>query len=532
VVYDSFYRFGQIQWKSTDSSAAGGEGIGAQLDTSIITHHRYGLCWYDTATGALSPMGEILRIPSAETTVETPVDSVINLYLPRVTLNKLHLQRVIFRAREYEDTVRVPDSAWQDVYTPVIEIEDYVLGGMSYFCQNGYSLVTVGGERKCTKMAWTHNAANKKHQIVGPYYPVDTIKGLDTVYADTLNYVVLEARLGAYEGVILPTNFDNPVIYKNRLFMTRGSNVFYTEPGQLAIFESYFPVNMDDGDENTALHVSGGDLLIFQNKSTSKAEWLGSGYGSYEYISGLGCIASASVVDVPGGGYGFLSEKGYYLFTTHLQSQYKESGGNLPNISGPIQNHFDAYDIDDLRECHAWWTPDYRNLCLSFPTLDTTWVYATNGMGWSAWTFAFRQTTRFDTTYQTYTRPSNDVLGIINSEDSVYKYGDVTMFSGDSITASYKTHPLFKNYRRSQVKRVGVWVESDTTCNVAVILFNREGTQVDTVIFLTSEIYQPYDFDGEDASGWWQIQLKTIADSLSIEGLDLWPEWVEDPTGK
>jgi hypothetical protein len=384
---DTTYRIGQPTWIETEILAAGGAGIGAQMDTALITHHRYGVCFYDSITGALSPMSPVLRVPTDEGAAATIEDTLIKIALPNITKSEPHLWRVIFRAREWEDTVRVPDSVWEPQ-----QIEpNYDPGTGEYSCPYGWYIVNlpmVG--KKCRKMGWTYFARTTKRPQIGGYYPLDVIKSAaDTFYSDTLSYVALEARttpfvdigmnVGPYGGVILPTQFHYPTIYKNRLFMASGSNVYYTEPGNIGVIDLYFPINLDDGDEITGFYVSGGELLIFKNRSIHKAVWIGEGFSAEEYIPGIGCIAPGSIIDMPGGGYGFLSEHGYYVFTTHLQSLYKESGGNLPNISKPIWENLSAYDIADLRECHAWWSPTWEALHLSFPTLDTTWAYFTNG---------------------------------------------------------------------------------------------------------------------------------------------------------
>jgi hypothetical protein len=529
VVEDSLYRAGQPQWISTDSSAAGGEGPGAQLDTSLITHHRYGICYFDSSTRAQSPMGPVLRVPSAETTSDTPVDSVINLALPNITQSESHLHRIIYRAREYLDTVRVPDSTWEAVYIPPIYSE-----ALGPHCPTGYVPVLLDGEMKCRKYTWSFFASQEKHEQVGAYYPLDTIKDAAcTAYADTLNYVVLEARLGAYEGVILPNQFHYPTIYKNRLFMTDGSYVYYTAPSNIGDFESYFVVSLDDGDEITGLLVSGNELLIFKNGSIHKAIWIGTGYISEEYIPGLGCIAPGSIINMPGGGYGFLSEQGFYVFTTYLQSLYKESGGNLPNLSAPIWKNLSQYSMSDLRKCHTYWSSDWQTLHLSFPTLDTTWAYFSNGMGWSAYDFAFRQTVRHDTTYNTNIIPASIVWGVLNADDSIYVLRDTTRDKGDSITATYKSNPILKSYRKSQIKAMGVWVADDGKSSLSVKYYDMDGSTIATDIISSIEQYKYWEPFLGDPSHWWQIEFKTRHDTcnLEIKGLDLWPAFVTDPTG-
>lgn len=531
---DSLYRMGQIQWIGTDSSAAGGQGIGANLDTSLITHHRYGLCWHDSSTGASSPMGEILRIPVIKGTASTPYDSIVRLALSNVTKSESHLWRVIYRAREYIDTVRIPDSTWDDQLIPT-EYESQAnarAGRRGRNCRDGWYLVEIDGRPQCKKGSWSHFSRNEKHTRIDPYYPVDTIKlSSDTSYSDTLAYYILESRLGAYEGIILPTQFNYPTVYKNRLYMAHGSRVYYTENNNIGVFDLWFPVNLDDGDEITGFLVYEDMLYIFKNRSIHRAIFDPNTelHIVSQYIPGIGCIAPHSIINMPGGGFGFLSEHGFYAFSSHLQSLYKESGGNMPNISKPIQNHLDLYSISDLRQCHAWWGPNWENLYLSFPSFDTSWVKSAGG--WCARDFAFRQTTRYGTDYQTDILPFDSVVGILNASDSIYKYGYSTTYANVAITMKYKTNPLFQNYLKSQIKQGAMWVESNETTAVGLVFYDMKGDSIAQINDSTGYVYQPRRVFTADPSNYWRVEIITAADSVAIMGLDLWPVLVNPPEG-
>jgi hypothetical protein len=534
---DTFYHVGQPTWLGT--TTGGGGGVGRSMDTLLLDYYRYGICWYDSSTGMTSPMSPIARIPDIEGgTPKIVQDSIIQLGVYIAPTRYTHLWRVLYRAREYKDSARVADSTYQ--YDWTIPIGGGGTGTLTVeeCVSRGGNLTIISGRYFCRKRSWTKWWEDQINVHVGPYYPVDTIKdSTTTTYNDTISWMTLESR-DPYLPIIPTGQWNYPTIYQNRLFAAEGSKVYFTAPGKIAQFENYFPVGLDDGSIITAIRVVGEDLLLFKTNSVYKAVWAGDGYEAREFISGLGCIAPGSVIDFPDGGFGFLSYKGYQAFSGYLQSPYKESGGNLNSISQGIQNHLDKYSLAALWECWAWWTPGYKNLYLSFPTLDTSWVYASNGMGWSGSTFAFRQTTEYDTTYSVRPQGSVDIIGIRNASDSIYNFGDSVVDytahtsyhfdKGDSITASYKTRPLFKDYWLSQITDYALWIKSDESAWVKVYFYDHNGTAMDTITDSTGFRYRRKAVAGKPMQ-YGQIKIETKADSCAIQGLDIWIENKGEP---
>jgi len=363
--------------------------------------------------------------------------------------------------------------------------------------------------------------------IISEYRILDTIKtATDTSYVDSVTQAAWQLRDVFQPGMFLG-QYDGPVVYGSNanqsLYMFNGSLVRYSgnNPGEWPAGNAFY-LGYNDGDEIICLHPTDRYLLGFKNRSIWQIERTSfTTHNIVKFVSGIGCIAPNSVIDLPGGGYAFLSENGIYSFQSSLQSLYKESGGNLPGISDGVQAILDKWTITTKKGCHAWLTGDENNVVFSFPAVDTSLVYSLPTGKWTVWDFAFSQTTRYDTTYQTQIRPSSDVLGIVKAPDSsIYKFGGVKLDAGDTITATWKSGWLFRTTDYGGIYEWAVQKAANEDSSHYTVKFY--GSDGDSLIDAdTTVAYWIYDV----LPGWsqyWQVYIQSKNDSLEIQNFDLW----------
>lgn len=571
------YRLGQPQWLGTDTVPSTGgiwDGIseGMKEYDSVWSATRYYVLYYDSSTRMASIPGPYVRIPvvnyikqywdggtsfsdtggctdacdSTHFTLDSIRDYSIGLGLPPVPPEKDHLWRLLCRAREDERRETVHDTLFYDNATPAIYVAR--IGAQeinSYACRENGILVANSellferdpGGWMCRGSGFRAYDTTISHIEASQYWILDTIKNAsDSIYVDSASWggiADFPRTLKSISELIGPSHY--PTIHDNRLYIADGNTIRASDPFKIAMFSagSSFDVSPDDGDEITGMLSTEQGLLVFKNKSQFVAEIIsidedGDVVHGATKIRDLGCIAPGSILSLPQGGYAFLSDVGVQAYSTHYQSLYKSSGGNFGEISKPIKVALDAYDIDDLRECNAWLTDDYKNLVFSFPPLDTSWVYSLSAGQWGAWNFAPRQTTRYDTTYQTDLRPSDNVLFIGNSSDSIYKYGGVKTDADEVVRSQWVSGPLFLTSDFGKIVELGAWKNgsdaiTDDVDSIIIGLIDQDGNTEIAIVDSANTLYKRYEINPEEGNYFkFYIQAGGTIDSLAVLRADLW----------
>lgn len=564
---DSLYELGAPVWLGTDTvpSVAGNwDGIseGMRVLDTIWTATKYFIAFYDSSTLMVSDSGPSIRVPSFATTMgeakDTTRDYAIRLGLPTRTSNEIHLWRLLCRAKETQDKQTVTDTLFRENFIragwwpggwelPPLHYQYY---DPDYYCRWGDGSIDPDHSMRVQRddgSYWCRAIPQVPHDTIivttetSTWRIIDTIKDASNIYLDSLSWMDWANKPSVKLGMTQkPMNY--PVVLRDRCYMAEGSRIYYSSIDKDGSQIGYWPVgnrfdvNANDKDEITALHVYGDNLIVFKNDSWYWIKEIEYGLHADQEMDsyyGVGCVAPHSIINIPGGGFVWLHTSGIYEYRTALQSEYKETGGNLGSISGPIQHHLDNYGIDDLRECHTWLTDDDRNLVFSFPTLDTSFAYSLGTGEWGLWTFAARQTTRYDTTYQTDLRPSNDVLFITQAHDSIYKYGGVKTDLSDEVggwaaidaASTWESGPLFKSPDLWGISAYGLWKESDDTADISVMFYDHDGTLKKTITDSSQYRFRKFGISPGEAY-FWQVMIYTEnVDSLAIQGLDLWPEY-------
>ncbi|MFA5382272.1 MAG: hypothetical protein WC356_03835 [Candidatus Micrarchaeia archaeon] len=575
--HDTTFKIGQVMWLGTDTivdTAWTGMSKGMRRMDSVWKATHYCIVLRDTATGMVTDFGPAVRIPitsyadSADTGAYGRIyDYAIHLSIPPEHPNYRYLQRLLCRRRENQIMRTEKDTVFFGGYPAILNPkyegklgESPIFTGSpldgKYLClrDNGdtmsslhsHSLLYYDKEDKCWMCRENPvvNDSNVLHTMLESWYVVDTLPPSDSegiyytayqgIYVDSLPWSKISTSLRLMIPGYTHGQMDFPVVMRDRVYMASGNRVYYSEITQdganigLWYPENAFDVGKDDGDEITCLHVSGNELLIGKNNSIWTANYTEAGvHQARLMVSGVGIIASNSIVDIPGGGYAFLASNGIYSFSTALQSQYKETGGNLPMISTQIQNNLDKYTLAAKRECYSWLTPDKRNVVFSFPTLDTSWVYSIPTGQWNAWTFAARQGTYYTTTQQQDMRPMDTFIFIKNSDDYVFRYGGTKKDSGVSITSTWESQPLFvSNGKWGKINQYGLWRASNVSKPLTVTFYNQGDTST-AKTDSTQYKYRLMTVTPKEAM-YYKVRLSSSADSLAIQKLDLWYEFSSD----
>jgi len=564
--HDTTYKIGQVVWLGTDTivdTAWTGISKGMRRMDSVWKATHYCIVLRDTATGMITDFGPAMRVPIwlCSTATGKIYDHAIHLGIPPEHPNYRYLQRLLCRRRENQlmqishDTILINDYKailWSGCVNITAALKD-----KCYTCLWSTNTEMLPAEAnssgllyydQTTKTWMCHAAAVKDsnivHTMLESWYVVDTLPPSDSegiyytayqgVYVDSLPWSKISTSLRLMIPGYTHGQMDFPVVMRDRVYMASGNRVYYSEITQdganigLWYPENAFDVGKDDGDEITCLHVLGNELLIGKNNSIWTANYTEAGVHQVRLmVSGVGIIASNSIVDIPGGGYAFLASNGIYSFSTALQSQYKETGGNLPMISTQIQNNLDKYTLAAKRECYSWLTPDKRNVVFSFPTLDTSWVYSIPTGQWNAWTFAARQGTYYTTTQQQDMRPMDTFIFIKNSDDYVFRYGGTKKDSGVSITSTWESQPLFvSNGKWGKINQYGLWRASNVAKPLTVTFYNQGDTST-AKTDSTQYKYRLMTVTPKEAM-YYKVRLSSSADSLAIQKLDLWYEFSSD----
>lgn len=546
---DNRYIMGAPKWISTltDVSAPRTyfDGISTGLvsaDSGWWTYTDYAIAYYDSITGMISQLGPVCRIPvsyrcaAAVCAVDTIYDTAYSLGLDSLNSWKNHLWRLLCRRQVTQEKKEQVDTAYinNDVRA-IWKSTDPSTGKVGWVCtwSNGeddwsHSMrYQLNGVYWCRKSNLQVIDTTILEQRLSTWRIIDTIKSAtDTDYVDNMSWTESNNK-DALPEVTTIMQLKYPTIYGERIFMVSGNRIYYSGFEIGASAPGYWPlgaahdINVDDGDEITGLYVDNEDrLLIFKNNAIFTLWDAGEAFADKQIISGVGCIAPKSIISMPGGGVAFLHSTGIYTIGSYWQSPYKESGGTLSKLSGPIDNHLEAMTIGQKRECTAWRSPEKDYVVFSFPTVDTSYVFFPQ-YGWAQWDFAFKQVANYDTAYQTDNRPSLDVLGILNGNDAICKFGGVKTDTGVAVTEYWKSGPLFVTPEYGSLSKYGLWTQAALSRPITMIFTDQTGTTKQTITDSSGYYYRHKSTTQYDAN-YWQVEIQSAMDSLAIRAIDFW----------
>lgn len=519
---DSLYKIGQPQLLSKDSCISVGSRMISTDDTLLgkVTHRRYRFHWYDSSTSMISEPGPYLRVPADTFGTGVPRDSIITLVTPMFDTTKVRWG-VLARAEEILDSIEYNEPTHKDIV-------DVNLGS-GPICPHGYHPMTIRGIPKCVKPGVLH--PNKIYTIVNPYYPVCTVKVSDlNGFCDTISDTTASGELMLREPILFNRTIgqlDNVIVMGDRVLMSQESNLYFNGFTDRGSEIGYWPAGNartfgnNDGQEITGLHAGNNIVDVFKNRTWYKANETGANsYGVIEIKNNIGCISHHSIVDLPLGGLAFESENGFYVEAPAWQSQYKSTGENVNLFSPQIWQHLNAMTVKQKNECLGWITEDEKHLIFSFPSLDTSLVY--NGQ-WSQWTFAPRMVVKYNISSDRYfgMLPDTGLLFILNDSDSLFRYGQVTTDTTDTILAEWKSVELYQTGEYGTIDEFKVWRYSNSTNGFNFNVYDI----LDTGIVATRRDTLSVRVKRKDIScpefQACKIEITSGADSLAIDRIDL-----------
>jgi hypothetical protein len=550
------YRPGQPRLIRRDTISVGGKALSAGMDSGTVGF-RYALMYYDSSTGAQSnigPYGQVATVKSGNHIA----DSANYIAIPPVHKDYAGLFRILLRARAYRIKIKVADSVYGANYQQAIPVEskfcspDYYATGhyrgwqwsngetQCYYCDDRsatlVSRVGYPGMWCQANLGWHQRSKDSIEYLADAFKPLDTFRtATDTIYKDTHeeNNLPLDQK---YYGIIDPGQAAYPTMWHDRMYLVRGNIVYYSFVGKPGIIENAFAVDLDDGDQITAMRVYEDNLHIFKNQSWYVVSYDGTIHNVRRLESGVGCVGNHSVTNIPGGGMAWLDKGGVYLYGSHLQSPYKESSGNLSRISDPISRLI-SYPLATLKNSLVWVAKN-KNLVVSFPEKDTSYVFdLVNGSGWGIWIFAPAEVAYYDTVSMSTATPSEQTLFIQNlpaisgiyagdpdisgSGDTIFVYGSATKDKGAAVSSVWRSG-IF-NFTDDMVKP-DYYAINKTDCDAGVIsarFYPREDTTVTANSDSAQYVYRKRGL-ALPLSYQWQFEMTYSGDSLAIRALDVW----------
>jgi hypothetical protein len=541
---DSTYQIGQPQLLSIDSLNYH-TGISAD-DASLgnVVDRRWIFMWYDSSTGMMTAPGPYLRVPADS------VDSIVNIITPMFDTTESYWG-ILARAEEILDSASadtldpsaLSDNGWtiRFVSSRYIGYEPKGLWWQAGRCRTVDEEVWDEVAGRLAYCQANRITISPDEYSVSPYYPVCTVKSVvgfcDTI-ADSFSVSVTN-KAGAININETIGQWDNVCVLQDRVLMSEGSIVHYNgwtgRSSEIAYWPigNAFAVGADDNDEVTALHAGDKYVDIFKNYSWYRARETGvNEYAVFEIINNIGCIATNSIQDMPGGGLAFESRDGIYVFGSHWQSPYKTSGGNINRISDPVWLHLSNWAMSDREHCYSWLTSDKRNMIFSYPLLDTSLVVSLTDNQWSQWSFAPRMTTEYDLSPYIYGGliPESGLVFIEYDSDSLFRFGRVKTDIGDTFQGVWKSLESFQTDRYGRITEFSVWKYSNSANGLDFNIYDVVDTGiVETVRDTLGERVRPMDINPL-LSRAFKIEIKSYADSLAIDRVDVKYQPVSQPT--
>lgn len=350
------------------------------------------------------------------------------------------------------------------------------------------------------------------------YYLIGEYSPGDVVY-DSLRYDSLLNR-DIYEPTITPRSIKDIISYDNRLFITDGDYIYYSNITDTATVFTALNIqgmNFYDGDQITTLWAQKGGIKFAKNKSTyNYYKNSNGGYSVFDLSNHYGCISRQSHVSAPEGEY-FLSMDGVRL---EEEGIYKENSfiGSLK--SGRIKNITDK-TFSDLRKSFAVY---YDNkYYLTVIPAGTTYVLNKTLInneqyyyGWTTSSLLFSGAALYRESADNEIIPGDSLYFIKPGGSTVYRLGG-TSDNGTYIPWAWKSGGLNKiDGTLYQIKDIGFQVSSeDTVDNSTYCVFFDDKGNIDTdenILFSrldTTYYHYFYQIASRDAL-FWQIALGSI----------------------
>lgn len=302
--------------------------------------------------------------------------------------------------------------------------------------------LTHGGTKK---IDWTGVAVSTNQQVdsrrlyrtlpdnTGEYYYVDTIdNNFDTTYTGDDVLVQDLGRSVSFFNGTPPTGLLYGAVWKERLFATDGSLLYYSESGLVECFDddNYVPVYPDDGHEIRTIHAFGDRLVIGK---TNKVHYLVGTDPAYFALLTLsdrhGCVSHHSMKSAEG-----------LLFWLGLDNVYRSDGNSVKGIASiKLQDYLASATAAQLEASFAAVYPKLNWYILVIPGVaELIYNYKTDS--WSEVSTLCGisgMNEHFDDDFLPETFVLDDAGNVYRFNEDAYKYDDDDSSMGNSITAYF-----------------------------------------------------------------------------------------------
>lgn len=265
---------------------------------------------------------------------------------------------------------------------------------------------------------------------VGEYFYVGTISNnVDTTYTGDNVIIADMGRSVSFDNGVPPSSIDTGVIWRERLFVTDGVDLYYSEYELPECFgsDSYIPVYPDDGHEIRGLHAFGDRLIVAK---TNKMHYLvGADAQSFAVLTlsdKHGCLSHHSIQ----------SAEGLLFWYGSGNNVYRSDGNNVEEVSTiKVRDTLDAVPDEYADKVVAAVFPSLSWYLLSVPQTgySTNRIVLVYNYKTDAWT--------------TFTHPSDAPQFIADYFDenleqilySTFYDGHIYQYADDDYTSDFGT---------------------------------------------------------------------------------------------
>lgn len=485
----------------------------------------------DTITGFESDSGRTYYIKKLSG------DSCYKIGIPPLPYDSSHYVRNIYRAYNYciySDTTSMGDKA-DVVDTFLRDVSDADAEWIDEL-KNAGRVVYIFGSKY---LGFVHlkylGSLWQIDTVTSPYYKIATITDSDVKYfVDTISWdSAIKCPIFSNESP--PVSLVNIVAAQDRLWGSVGSRLYWSFLDTAGRWEAFdnLALGIDDADDITAI-VPFRDYIKVYKHNSQYLVYKESGdydYGRQWLATGYGCIAPHSMATY-GNAIVYLSNRGveYEIGSQTLEKVTSE------NIISTVIN--DQLDFTPTVKRTAVGIIHDNKYWLSFPSLDTTWIYDFTTGGWTKYTYAFEQATKYDTNHYQSLIPANDLLFIQDASDKVWKADTMATDNSLSFTMRWEKDILHSN-DPMKINKIGVWIKDGAVGSKwSLGIYNEAGTHIwsDSASHSSGASipryreFGPLPYDPDKCHFYtiriesWGQNATQFSKDFSIDGIDIWAE--------
>jgi hypothetical protein len=325
---------------------------------------------------------------------------------------------------------------------------------------------------------WTYS--RDSIYVDGDYYLINQFAKSDTLFIDSISWRTLKTN-AIFHGESVPPLFRNIVSFEERLFGSEKSRLHFSKQLDNWFFEAFdfVPLNVNDGDEITMFFPSRGLIRGFKNHSNynvyqdSDLEWKRTEISGY-----WGCIAPKSWAPGLIGHY-YLSDNGVVRETEGLTLERTQT---IELVSAPLDNFDKLPIITKSKGVGFYFDQKYM---LSYPDLDTTYVYDERADAWTTWSnMTFSSATLYGVESGFGFFPGDTMYFVKSGDSTIYRYGSSEYDNNAIITAVWRSGPLLAGPQYKRITGIGMWRQSsDASDSLVWVLFNESDVQLPVTRF-------------------------------------------------